>query len=60
MFGYRDPLRSSKIVGGNGMAQLGKGIFYCIGFMFLLGVVGSSGGVLLLIIALLLLFSKKK
>ena len=37
MFGYRDPLRSCKYVGGNGMAILGKWIFYIIGFLFLLG-----------------------
>jgi hypothetical protein len=37
MFGYRDPLRQMKIVGGNGMAVLGKGIFMVLGFLFLLG-----------------------
>ena len=37
MFGWHDKLRDSKIVGGNGMAVLGKWIFYIIGFLFLLG-----------------------
>jgi len=37
MFGYKSPLRRMRIVGGNGMATLGKWIFYIIGFIFLLG-----------------------
>jgi len=44
MFGYRDPLRQIKVVGGNGMATLGKSIFKFIGILFLLGVVGQLFG----------------
>jgi hypothetical protein len=40
MFGHRSPMRQIKIVGGNGMATIGRWIFYIIGFMFLLGMVG--------------------
>ena len=42
MFGYKDPLRQMKIVGGNGMATLGKWIFYIIGILFLLGILGRQ------------------
>jgi len=62
MFGYRSPLRSCKYVGGNGMATLGKWIFYCIGSVFLLGALGGSGGfgfIIVAIIALLLMKNKK-
>ena len=59
MFGHRSPMRQINCVGGNGMAQLGKGIFYILGFMFLLGAVGGSGGFLLLIVALIILCSIK-
>ena len=61
MFGYRDPLRSSRIVGGNGMATLGKGIIYCIGGVFFLGAIGSGGfGFIIVAIIVLLLMKGKK
>ena len=41
MFGYKDPLRQMKIVGGNGMATLGGWIFKFIGLMILLGFLGQ-------------------
>jgi len=44
MFGYKDPLRSCKYVGGNSMATLGKYIFKFIGILFLLGVIGQLVG----------------
>jgi len=40
MFGYKDPLRQIRCVGGNGMATLGQWIFYIIGILFLLGILG--------------------
>jgi hypothetical protein len=54
------PDKDLRIVGGNGMASLGKGIFYVLGGMFVLGCAGGPGSVLLIIVALILLFSKKK
>ena len=41
MFGHRSPMRQINCVGGNGMASLGKGIFYVIGGMFILGCLGK-------------------
>ena len=60
MFGYRDPMRDrNSIVGGNGMASLGKGIFYVIGGMFILGCLGKAFIPLVLVAGLVYLVGKK-
>jgi len=44
MFGYKDPLRQMKMVGGNGMAIGGRLLFKIILWMFIIGMVGRVFG----------------
>ena len=60
MFGHRSPMRQINCVGGNGMASLGKGIFYVIGGMFILGCLGKAFIPLVLVAGLVYLIGKKR